>query len=242
MWKPKYFHDTTKKTAVQDDVRVREPEALVRLAGHGRDGAVQQAVGSEDLAPDDRRDDLAEREGREEQHAHERPAAEILVEQDGEEERERELQQQRQHEDDDVVRERAAEDLVLERGREVREADEVRELSEAVPVVQAVARALDDGVDQEHAVQQERRRQERQDQRPPPRPAELRVWGCVLGHERSLEGGPSRQRCRLGPGEDYFQASLTASTTLCGVPRPANSVAVESLTAAPTSGGYAWSR
>ena len=180
MWKPKYFHEIDEEDAVQDDVWVREPEALERLAGRGRDGAVQEAVGPEDLAPDDRRDDLAEREGREEQDAHERPAAEILVEQDGEEERERELQQQRQHEDDDVVRQRAAEDVVLERSREVREADEVREVSEAVPVVQAVPRALDDGVDQEHGVQQERRRQERQDQRPAPRPAGRRAGGCVL--------------------------------------------------------------
>ena len=182
MWKPNCFHDTTKKTLYRTMSRIASQRAWYSSPVAVETAPSRRRWGAEDLAPDDRRDDLAEREGREERHAHERPAAEILVEQEGEEERERELQQQRQHEDDDVVRQRAAEDLVLERGREVREADEVRELPEAVPLVEAVARALDDGVDRNTAYSKSA--SVRNARISGHRPAcELRVWGCVLGRE-----------------------------------------------------------
>ena len=66
----------------------------------------------------------------------------------------------------DVVAQRVAEESVGERPPEVVEPDEVVERLEPVPVVQAVARALHDRVEHEHAVERERRQQERDDHRP----------------------------------------------------------------------------
>ncbi len=98
---------------------------------------------------------------------------------------------------------------VGERSPEVVEADELVERLEPVPVVQAVAHALHDRIDDEHAVEQQRRREERDDHRP---------WHP---HQRSLAvGGARAQRLDAGVLMGWcpvrcvvpVDASLAAST------------------------------
>ena len=116
--------------------------------------AVEQAVGAEDLAPHDTGDHLGQHVGAKNRVRSTARPLDAGVEQDGQAERERDLEQQRQDDDRDVVAQRIAEQWVGERPRKLSSPTNFVERLEAVPVVQAVPRALHDRVEHEDPVEQ----------------------------------------------------------------------------------------
>ena len=74
MWNPKYFHEIDEEQAVEHDVGIGQPLVDQPLGADADRGLVEQAVGSQDLAPHDAGDDLGQDVRGEEQGAQHGPA------------------------------------------------------------------------------------------------------------------------------------------------------------------------
>ncbi len=122
MWKPKYFQTMTVSTATISPVAVGED--IERVAAERLpDLRDQPVVAVEHEAPDQAGGDVGEDIGQEEDHAEGDGAEEPVGEQHRHRQRQRQLHRQRDRDDQQVVDEGAAEDLVAEQLPVVLKAD-----------------------------------------------------------------------------------------------------------------------
>ena len=123
------------------------------LEPHGVEHGVDDAVlRLQQLEPHDAGDDLGQHVRHEDDRAQDALPPHLAVEQQRDGQTERELDGDRRHHDDQVVLERAGEDVVVEHAHIVLQADEVDQRAVALP---AVGRELDGPDDRHHHEEQE---------------------------------------------------------------------------------------
>ena len=256
MWKPKYFHEMTTKHRVEDDARVGR-------ASRGWPGSPAASSVWSASPPgwsiSDHTTAVTTSESTNGAKKRIRSSARpfrrwLRIQRDPE--RERELHRQREHDEDAVVLQRAAEDVVVERALEVVQADEVVGEREPVPLVAAVVEGLEDRRRPPAGSRARGRAPGRARSRatcarpgaprPPailragPAPALLDLDRDRLGQAAGGSRLACRSRCRR-PNRPW-RHPRSSWTTCCGDALPANSCWTASLTACPTAGAYAWSR
>src|SRR5690606_15695775 len=197
-------------------------------------------------------DDLGEHVGHEDEHADDRPAADLLVQQERERDGSGPLEDQGEHDDVAAVQQRVVERGVPEDRQVVVEPDELGRRPEALPLEEPVVGRHHDGEDDEHQEHDDGRCREHDDlerlapvgplapSRPGGRGRRLHAAPCHHGSLR--RGGPGRCVLAQGvshvPGYSIAAAALTASTMLCGSSSPASISTTPALRALPTFWPY----